>query len=234
MRKICLLTMIACCSGTAFSMEDDNPLKATWIFDQLEYTAGDGGSGAAWDMHGWAGGDINRARLMTEGEYRDGSGEGFLRLVYSRAILPFWDVAGGWRREFGDGPQWDAATVEMIGTLPYNIATNASFSIGENGQTQIWSRFEYALSFNPRTPRWVLVPELEFSAYGKDQPDRGVGSGLSGLELELRIHRQIRPNLSPYIGVSWEKQFGDTADFSSAAGEETSELRGVLGLRFWF
>ncbi len=234
MRKILLLLVITSFSGPAWPTSADNPLTAVWMFDQLEYSAGDGGSGAAWDMRGWVGGDISKARLMTEGEYRDGSGEGFLRLLYSHAILPFWDITGGWRREFGDGRQWDAATVEVLGRLPYNIVTDASFSVGESGQTLIWTRFEYLLMFNPRTPRWALRPELEFNVYGKDDLQRGIGSGLSNLEVGLRLQRQIRPNLSPYIGVNWNKQFGDTANFSKAAGRDSSELRGLIGLQFWF
>jgi len=37
-----------------------------------------------------------------------------------------------------------------------------------------------------------------------------------------------------YIGLEWAKQFGQTADFSRTAGEDTSETRWVAGLRFWF
>jgi len=234
MRKMLFMIVIALCSPPAWSMGDDDPLTAMWFFDQFEYTAGDGESGAAWDADAWIGHDIDKLRFITEGDYRDGSAEGFFRVVYSRAIAAFWDIAGGWRREFGDGEQWDAATLELLGTLPYNVDTEVSLSVGDGGQSLLWGRFDYAINFGARSPRWLLIPELEFNVYGKDDVDRGIGSGLSELELGLRLHRQFRPNLSPYVGLNWAKQFGDTADFSKATGQDTSELRWVIGLQFWF
>lgn len=234
MKNILFMIVVALYCGQAWSMAEDNPLTAMALFDQFEHTAGDGESGAAWDMNMWVGKDIDKFRLLTDGEYRDSSADGFFRLLYSRSILPFWDLAGGWRREFGGGDQWDAATIEILGTMPQNVSTEASLSIGEHGQTLLWGRFEYAVNFNSRSPRWLLSPELEFNVYGKDEATTGIGRGLSDIELGLRMHRQIRPNLSPYIGINWHQQFGATADFSRARGQDTSELRWVIGLQFWF
>jgi copper resistance protein B len=234
MKKFMIPLLLVLSFGQAWARKDDNPMIAMLFVDQLEYTAGDGESGVAWDADVWVGRDINKLRFMTEGAYRDTGTEGFYRLLYSRSIAPFWDLAGGWRREFGDGEQWDAGTIEILGTMPYNILTEASLSVGEGGQTVAWGRFEYVVNFGTRSPRWMLLPEFEFNAYGKDDAVRGIGSGLSNIDLGLRLHRQFRPDLSPYIGVNWHKQFGDTADFTEAAGRDSSELRWLLGLQFWF
>jgi copper resistance protein B len=234
MKKFMLMLFVTLASSPALPMGDDDPLVVMGGFDQLEYAAGDGESGAAWDMHFWIGKDIDKFRFSSDGEYRGGTTVGFFRTVYSRSLLPFWDLTGGWRREFGGGEQWDAATIEIIGTLPQNVFTEASLSAGERGQTQLWGRFEYMVNFNSRSPRWLLIPELEFSLFGKDDPATGTGSGLSDIELGLRLHRQFRPDLSPYIGANWSKQFGATADFSRSSGQDTSELQWVIGLQFWF
>jgi copper resistance protein B len=235
MRRLALVIVIAMLSvSNASAMGGDDPVVTTLAFDELEYTAGDGGSGGAWRIEGRVGRDLNQLRLLTEGDYRDGSGEGQVRLVYSRAVSSFWNVAGGWRREFGDGLQWDAATLELFGKIPYNIETNVSLSVGEGDQALAWGRFEYTINFNRRLPRWVLKPELEFEIYSKEDAQRGVGSGLSETEFGLRLYRQFKPDLSPYVGLNWLQQFGDTASFSRAMGRDTSELRWVVGLQFWF
>lgn len=50
----------------------------------------------------------------------------------------------------------------------------------------------------------------------------------------LRLRYEIRREFAPYIGVSWKKAWGDTANIVRAAGAETSSLYFVAGLRLWF
>ncbi|WP_231883963.1 copper resistance protein B, partial [Alcanivorax sp. HI0044] len=70
--------------------------------------------------------------------------------------------------------------------------------------------------------------------YGKDDPELGIGDGLVSLEAGLRLRYEIRREIAPYIGVNWEKQYGDTADMTRAAGGKTEEGTVVAGIRFWF
>ncbi|MBX9943530.1 MAG: copper resistance protein B [Reyranella sp.] len=39
---------------------------------------------------------------------------------------------------------------------------------------------------------------------------------------------------APYVGVSWLKSFGETANLRSSAGENTSVFQLVAGIRMWF
>ena len=64
-------------------------------------------------------------------------------------------------------------------------------------------------------------------------PEWGVGSGLQGLGLGVRLRYGIRRELAPYVGASWVRQFGETARFTEAAGEPVSDLSVVGGVRFW-
>ena len=82
--------------------------------------------------------------------------------------------------------------------------------------------------------RLLLQPQLEFDVYGEDDPETGVGSGLSEAEAGLRLRYEIRRELAPYLGVTWQRRFGDTADFARAAGERDSDTLLVAGLRVWF
>ena len=229
---IASIALLFCVTGQA--MEEPDPLIATVGFDQLELTFGDGETGIAWDGEAWIGRDLNKLRFISEGEREDHTGSGNLRLLYSRSVSSFWDIGAGWRREFDHGEQWDALTIEFIGTLPWYLETRASLSAGEDGQTALWIELDYEFLFGAGTPRWVLIPEFELYAYGKDDAERNIGSGLSSLEAGLRLHYQIRPNLSPYAGLEWTRQIGDTADRLRAAGEDTSELRASFGVMFWF
>ncbi len=39
---------------------------------------------------------------------------------------------------------------------------------------------------------------------------------------------------APYIGVSWIRKLGETADFAEEEGEDTSVFSVLAGVRFWF
>jgi len=62
----------------------------------------------------------------------------------------------------------------------------------------------------------------------------GIGSGFSDLELGLRLRYEIKREFAPYVGVSWERKLGRTADFAHADGEGTGGFAFVAGVRAWF
>src|SRR6267378_3136815 len=66
------------------------------------------------------------------------------------------------------------------------------------------------------------------------EPPRGLGSGLSDMELALRLRYEIRREFAPYIGVTWNRAFGATADFRRTDGEGIGDARVVAGVRAWF
>ena len=76
------------------------------------------------------------------------------------------------------------------------------------------------------------MAELNF--HGKDDPRRGIGSGLSEAEAGLRLRYEIAREVAPYVGVSWGRSYGQTADLAREEGEETESARFVAGVRIWF
>jgi copper resistance protein B len=84
------------------------------------------------------------------------------------------------------------------------------------------------------TQKLVLSPEIELNFHGKDDEAVGVGSGLSDMELGLRLRYEIRREFAPYIGINYVKKYGDTADFARADGEDTHDTQIVAGFRAWF
>ena len=114
---------------------------------------------------------------------------------------------------------------------PYLFEVDGGIFIGESGQVgaRLEAEYEYLL-----TQRLILSPEIEVDFYSKDDEAVGIGSGLSDLELGLRLRYEIRREFAPYIGVNWTKQFGQTADFARDEGEDTSDVQFVAGIRAWF
>jgi len=108
---------------------------------------------------------------------------------------------------------------------------DAALFIGENNRLAARFDAEYEYMF---TQRWVLTPELEINAYSKDDVGRGLGSGVTDLSAGIRLRYEIRREFAPYLGINWDKQFGDTADLTKAAGGSSSDTQLVLGIRAWF
>ncbi|MCU7858444.1 MAG: copper resistance protein B, partial [Candidatus Thiodiazotropha sp. (ex Lucinoma kastoroae)] len=115
--------------------------------------------------------------------------------------------------------------------VPYLFEVDARVFIGESGQigARIDAEYEYML-----TQKLILSPEIEMNLYSKDDEEVGIGSGLSDMELGLRLRYEVLREFAPYIGVNWTKIFGQTADFASDEGEDTSDVQIVLGIRAWF
>jgi copper resistance protein B len=84
------------------------------------------------------------------------------------------------------------------------------------------------------TQRLILQPRLDLGLAAQDVPEFGVGAGLNNVEFGLRLRYEIRREFAPYIGVSWVRQLGETADLVRAAGEDVSDLRFVAGIRAWW
>ena len=82
--------------------------------------------------------------------------------------------------------------------------------------------------------RVVLQPRAELNFAAQDTPETRTGSGLSNAELGLRLRYEIRREFAPYIGVSWDRRLGKTADYVRAAGESPHATTFVVVLRTWF
>ena len=81
---------------------------------------------------------------------------------------------------------------------------------------------------------WVLQPRGEINFSAQDMARERIGAGVSDLELGLRLRYEIRREFAPYVGVSWERKLGRTADFARASGEATGGIAFVAGVRAWF
>ena len=84
------------------------------------------------------------------------------------------------------------------------------------------------------TQRLIARPSFELNFAAQDVPEVAIGTGLSSVELGLRLRYEIRREVAPYVGVVWERRVGRTADFTRQQGDAVNILEFVVGLRFWF
>ncbi len=212
----------------------EDPLLSKWMLDRLERRFTDGADQTYWEAQAWIGSDENKLWLKTEGNRVDGKTEDAeVEAYYSRAVTAFWDAQIGVRHDvsINDAPSRNWLGLGVQGLAPYMFEVDATAYIGDNGRSAARFKAEYDLLL---TQRWVFMPEIEVNAFGKADPARSLGSGLSDADLTLRLRYDIRRELSPYVGVMWTKKFGGTANFAREAGDATSETLYVAGIRAWW
>lgn len=210
----------------------DSAINTYFLADKLEWQDADDASTLAWDLSGWIGGDIDRLWLRSEGERSNGkTDDAEIQALWGHAISPWWDVVSGVRQDFKPGAPQTWAAFGLQGMALYNFEAEATAFIGENGQSAVRLEGDYDILL---TNRLILQPTAELNVYGKNDPQRGIGSGLANTEAGLRLRYEIRREFAPYIGVTWNRAYGRTADYAREEGEDRSEARLVLGVRLWF
>ncbi|BBD80164.1 copper resistance protein B [Aerosticca soli] len=211
---------------------DDNARITMLLVDQLEAFHGKDGNGQQWEIEGWYGNDYDKLWLRTEGERSGGKlDDGSIEAFWNHTIATFWSTQLGVRTDAGEGPNRQWAAFGIQGLAPYWFELEATGYVGPSGRTAARVRAEYELFF---TQRLILQPEVEANAYGKSDPARHLGSGLSDASLGLRLRYEFNRQFAPYVGVVWTRRFGGTADFAREDGQGLFDRQWVAGFRIWF
>lgn len=201
-----------------------------------EYQFRNGEDGYRWDGEAWFGGDINRLTIKSEGEGLIKGGNIFMetaevQALYSRAIDPYWNLQAGVRYDFKPDPSRIYATLAIQGVAPYWMETEASIFLSNKGE--VLSRIEGY--YDQRiTQRLILQPRVEINLSAQDVPETRIGAGISNVEFGLRLRYELKREFAPYIGISYDRRLGRTADFARADGEGVSATSFVIGVRTWF
>jgi copper resistance protein B len=210
---------------------DDRRRFGKVLIDRLEWRDADT-SIYEWDAAAWYGGDYHKLWIETEGEHADGeTHDARVEVLWDRIATAWWNTRLGLRHDFGEGGTQSWLAFGMAGLAPGFIELEAMAYVSDHGDTAFRLSTEYDLLL---TQRLVLQPALELNAYGQDDPERQIGAGLSDLEVGLRLRYEIRREFAPYVGVTWVKQYGNSADLARAAGEDPDDFTLVAGFRVWF
>lgn len=196
-----------------------------------EYQFRDDESGYRWEGEAWVGGDIHRFVLKSEGEGGEDLEAAEVQALYSRAVSPYFDLQAGLRQDLQSGLNRTYATVGFEGVAPYWFETSGSLFLSNKGELLARLEGSYDLRL---TQRWIVQPRVEFDFSGQDIPELQLGSGVSNIELGLRLRYEIRREFAPYIGVSFERKLGGTAGYASALGQDVEATSLVIGVRAWF
>jgi copper resistance protein B len=209
---------------------DDTARTGRVLLDQLEWRRTDAGGGLVWEGDAWYGDDYGKLWFRTEGERVRCTADARLELLWDRIITRWWNLQLGARESLGNGPARTWVAGGVPGLAPHWFEVEATLYAGEAGRTAARLRGEYDLLF---TQRLIVQPEVELNLYGRPDPARRLGSGLTDLDLGLRVRYEIRRELAPYVGLAWRRLFGGTADRARAAGVSPSDLEFLAGVRFW-
>ncbi len=218
-------------SMQGMDMADNTPLGMVLI-DQLEAFHGRDANGQTWEAEGWYGNDTNKLWVRTEGGRSRGKlDDGDLEAFWNHSIATYWGTQLGVRQDLGEGPKRTWAAFGVQGLAPYWFELEATGYAGANGRTAARLRADYELLF---TQRLILQPEAEVNLYGKDDPQRRIGSGVSDVQFGLRLRYEFHRQFAPYIGVNWVRRIGTTADYARQDHQPVLDRQIVAGVRIWF
>ncbi|MCF8039627.1 MAG: copper resistance protein B [Desulfohalobiaceae bacterium] len=212
----------------------DNELFTVFKGDRLEYQTREGQDVLLWDVEAWIGSDYNKLYLESEGTRLIHQGkfeEAEVELLYGRTIASFWDLRAGIRHDFEPHPTRTFAALGVQGLAPYWFETEATAYLSEDGDVSANLEVEYDILLSQRL---ILQPRLEAGLAVQEVEELGIGQGLTDVELGIRLRYEIRREFAPYIGLSWARKLGETANLAEAEGEETGLVSFVSGVRFWF
>ena len=203
------------------------------FIERAETRVRDGRDGYLIDGQAWYGGDIDKAWF--KGEIEGGWGEkpehAEVQALWSHAIDPWFDLQAGVRHDPRPGPDRTHLVIGIQGLAPYWWEVDGALFVSTKGELTARAEAEYDLRV---TQKLILQPRAELDLSAQKIPELGLGSGLTEAALGLRLRYQLSPLFAPYVGVEYQRAFGDTADFRRAEGEKAGGWNLVAGARFWF
>ena len=211
---------------------DDREKRTHVLIDQLDQFNGRRSRGQALDAQAWFGTDLDKLWLKVDGE-RSNKQLGATRTeaLWDHAIATYWGLQTGVRHDFGEGPGRNWAALGVQGLAAYWFGVEATAYVGGGGRTALRLEGEYDVLL---TQRLILQPNVKFDVYGKNDPRREIGSGLSQIEAGLRLRYEFSRKFAPYVGVVAVKKIGNTARLVRDDGGRATDVRAVVGIRLWY
>ncbi|MFO0700277.1 MAG: copper resistance protein B [Nitrospira sp.] len=220
----------------------DEKRRLFTLVDVLEYRPGSGGDRGRgdyrWDVEGWYGGDYNRLWFKSEGQQDTAFKADYdvdFQLLYGRFLWKYYDIQVGGRMETqsfrGSNVTRGLGVIGLQGIVPYNYEFESALFVGQNGAVS--ARLSYTKDFL-LTQRLIFQGRFQTNLAIQRVEEFTTGSGLNNLEFGGRLRYEVRRELAPYIGISFERSFGETARLVRQQGGDPSQIRFLVGMRMWF
>jgi copper resistance protein B len=211
---------------------DDRSTFGKVMFDRLEWRDADRGNAFEWNAQAWYGNDYDKIWLETEGvRHADETESARTELLWHHTLARWWNLQTGVRHDSPSGASRNWAAVGVEGLAPGFFDVKATMYVADQGRAAARVSAERDFLF---TQRLILQPELELNAYTQDDTANHIGSGLSEVELGLRLRYEPRREVATYVGLVWTGHFGTTASLLRSAGDDPRQWQAVAGLRMWF
>jgi copper resistance protein B len=202
------------------------------LIDHVETRIRKGRDGYFVNAEGWYGGDIDKLWLKTEieGKYGRKPEQAEFQALWSHAINPWFNLQTGVRLD-GRPDTRGHLVLGVEGLAPYWIEVDAAAFLSDKGDITARVEAEHDMRV---TQKLILQPRAEIDLALQDIERQQIGSGLSTGELGLRLRYEIVPQFAPYVGVNYERAFGDTRRYRRLDGDDVGGWSLVAGIRAWF
>lgn len=221
---------------------NDQESRLFTLVDVLDYrpkiSGGQGHDDYRWDVEGWYGGDYNRLWFKSEGQRDTAFKADYdvdFQLLYGRFIRKHYDLQIGSRVETqsfkGRNVTRGFGVIGIEGLVPYNYEFESALFIDQNGAVSARLSFTKDLLL---TQRLIFQTRFETNAAVQRVEKFTTGSGLNNLEFGVRLRYEIRRELAPYVGISFDRSFGETATLVRQDGGDPTQIRLLVGVRVWF
>ena len=211
-------------------MMGDMPLWGVSV-DDLGYQFDD--DQINYEVDAWYGVDERRLSFRSEGSIQtqdEKEIDSLSSLAYWKPLGIFWNGEAGVAYDTQNDKS--AVMAGIVGTAPYFVETDARAYLYTDGQVRLdlGTAYEWRLD-----QHWVVIPEIELTAFSKDDTDNGIAKGFNDFEAEVRLtYETLNRQLSPYVGVSYESALGDARDLRRQENEAVDSSSLTAGVMFWF
>ena len=211
----------------------EEPLIWSVQAEQLEYRLGDDTDVLAWDVDATVGSDELKLVLRSEGEFeRDGRVMETLehQLRLQKPVSDFFDAVAGVRVDTPEGPDRVYGVVGVHGLAPQWFEVDADLFVSDHPSLRLDVEYELLL-----TNHLILTPSVEIDLPFTDDREIDLGAWGPKMEVGARLSYDLVDRaVAPYIGVHYERVYGETRDIARAEGKDGDALFFVAGTRLLF
>ncbi len=202
--------------------------------EQLEYRFGESGEDVlAWDGDAIIGTDELKFVLRSEGEFET---EGdVMEALETQArlrkpISTFFDGVVGVRVDTPEGPDRVHGVVGVKGLAPQWFEIDADLYLSDHPSFRFEAEYEALI-----TNRLIFIPSVEIDLPFTDDREIEIGAWGPKVEIGARLSYDVLDrSIAPYLGVHYERVFGETRDIAIADGKDDDAIFFVAGLRLMY
>ncbi|MCB2046850.1 MAG: copper resistance protein B [Novosphingobium sp.] len=220
--------LLASIAAISFSATDAGAQSVSGEVDLFEMHLGKGDDHFVFDATLEAGGERHGITLKTEG----GSDVGpRISDVTVQALYTFRPAEGtslmaGVRHDIRSGADLSYGVVAIVQDIGEIASAEHFLNVSEHGDVTGAATVVVGL---PLMPALTLEPRASLGWSAQFVPEEEIGSGVTDVELSVRLRREIGPLFNVYVGAIHERLVGDTRRIALANGDRGHVNRAVIG-----